>query len=91
MMGPQPNYHNPYYVGHGSGWFRPPPAVMMPPPVPLPLLAPAPYVDHQSAKKIKNDVNVHKDTIRLEVDEANRDCHLVSFTFDALVDGRYGS
>lgn len=60
---------------------------MMPPPAPLPLLAPAPYVDHQSAKKIKNDVNVHKDTIRLEVDEVNRDCHLVSFTFDAMVDG----
>lgn len=46
-------------------------------------------MDHQNAKKIKNDVNVHKDTIRVHVDEFNKDFHLVSFTFDALVDGRY--
>lgn len=81
------SYQNPYFAGHGNVWFRPPGMILPPPPPPMPLLAPAPYVDHQSAKKIKNDVNVHKDTIRLEVDEDNRDCHLVSFTFDALVDG----
>lgn len=46
-------------------------------------------MDHQNAKKIKNDVNVHKDTIRIQLDELNKDCHLVTFTFDALVDGRY--
>ncbi|XP_060219101.1 probable E3 ubiquitin-protein ligase LUL4 isoform X2 [Lycium barbarum] len=69
--------HNypPYYRPHSNnGWglgFRPP----------------VPYVDHQNAKQIKNDVNVHKDTIRLQVDELNKDFHLVSFTFDALVDG----
>lgn len=91
MMGAQSNYHSPYYAtGHANGWFRPPGAMLLaplphlqPPPPP----APVPYVDHQSAKKIKNDVNVHKDTIKLEVDEGNRDCHLVSFTFDAMVDG----
>lgn len=44
-------------------------------------------MDHQSAKKIKNDVNIHKDTIRIEVDEFNPEYHLVSFTFDAMVDG----
>ncbi|XP_027107644.1 probable E3 ubiquitin-protein ligase LUL4 [Coffea arabica] len=91
MMGAQSNYHNPYYVGgQGSGWFRPPQAAMLLAPSPHlqpPPPAPVPYVDHQSAKKIKNDVNVHKDTIKLEVDEGNRDCHLVSFTFDAMVDG----
>lgn len=34
-------------------------------------------------------MNVHKDTIKLQSDELNQDCHLVTFTFDALVDGRY--
>ncbi|KAK9086701.1 hypothetical protein Syun_029095 [Stephania yunnanensis] len=45
-------------------------------------------VEHsQGAKKIRNDVNVHKDSIRIDGDENNPGCHLVSFTFDALVDG----
>ncbi|XP_059313101.1 probable E3 ubiquitin-protein ligase LUL3 [Lycium ferocissimum] len=75
------NYnYPPYYRPHSNnGWglgFRPP-------------LPEVPYVDHQNAKQIKNDVNVHKDTIRLQVDEFNKDFHLVSFTFDALVHGRY--
>ncbi|KAF2316896.1 hypothetical protein GH714_042237 [Hevea brasiliensis] len=61
----------------------PPPSQPPPPPPPLP-----PYVDHNHAKKIKNDVNVHKDSVRLVVDEKNLDSHLVSFAFDALVDGR---
>ncbi|KAK6118580.1 hypothetical protein DH2020_047693 [Rehmannia glutinosa] len=82
MIGQYSNYR-PYYIPQISGWG--PSAA--PPPQPLPPLQPAPYVDHQSAKKIKNDVNVHKDTIRLQLDEQYPDCHLVSFTFDALVDG----
>lgn len=41
------------------------------------------------AKKIKNDVNVHKDTIQLSSDEQSPDSHLISFTFDALADGRF--
>ncbi|XP_054805880.1 probable E3 ubiquitin-protein ligase LUL4 [Prosopis cineraria] len=85
-----PNYGNsvtgrfqyqPYYVNQGTGgWppIRPPLAPANPPP---------PYVDHQTAKKVKNDVNVHKDTLRLELDEHNPDQHLVSFVFDALYDG----
>ncbi|RDX71084.1 putative E3 ubiquitin-protein ligase LUL4, partial [Mucuna pruriens] len=48
---------------------------------------PPPYVDHQTAKKIRNYVNVHKDTLRLEVDQDNPDHHLVSFVFDAVYDG----
>lgn len=51
-------------------------------------MAPPPYVEHKAAKKIKNDVNVHKHTIKLTVDDQGSDSHLVSFTFDALVDGR---
>lgn len=60
---------------------------MRPPPPAQVSLPAVPFVDHQSAKKVKNDINVHKDTIKLEVDMLNKDCHLVSFTFDALVDG----
>ncbi|KAM3378205.1 putative E3 ubiquitin-protein ligase LUL4 [Capsicum galapagoense] len=75
------NHYPPYYHPQtNNGWLglRPPP----PPPLPE-----VPYVDHQNAKKIQNDVNVHKDTIKVQVDELNKDSHLVSFTFDALVDG----
>ncbi|KAL5787973.1 hypothetical protein ACOSP7_004922 [Xanthoceras sorbifolium] len=50
---------------------------------------PPPYVDHHSAKKVRNDVNVHKDTLRIEVDEQNPDHVLVSFVFDAMFDGRF--
>jgi hypothetical protein len=45
-------------------------------------------VEHQQAQKVKNDVNLHKDTIRLEPDPADPDRRLVSFTFDAVTDGR---
>ncbi|PIN09738.1 putative E3 ubiquitin ligase [Handroanthus impetiginosus] len=80
VMGQYPNYR-PYYIPQISGWG---PVAPLPPPAPV---QPAPYVDHQSAKKVKNDVNVHKDTIRLQLDDLHPDCHLVTFTFDALVDG----
>lgn len=33
-------------------------------------------------------MNVHKDTLKIEVDEQNPDHVLVSFVFDALFDGR---
>lgn len=56
--------------------------VVAPPP------PPPPYVEDQHAKKVRSDVNVHKDTLRLEVDEMNPDYHLVSFLFDAMFDGR---
>ena len=77
----------PYGPYQNNGWalIRPPPQMVGPlPPQP----PPPPYVDHQQAKKVRNDVNVHKDTLRLEVDEQNPDHHLVSFVFDALFDGR---
>ncbi|KAK8966388.1 putative E3 ubiquitin-protein ligase LUL4 [Platanthera guangdongensis] len=51
------------------------------------LVAPPPYVEHQKAKKVKNDVNLHKDMILLEVDEQNQEQYLVSFVYDAVVDG----
>ncbi|XP_020599055.1 probable E3 ubiquitin-protein ligase LUL2 [Phalaenopsis equestris] len=51
------------------------------------VVTPPPYVDHQKAKTIKNDVNLHKDMIRLEVDVQNPEEYLVSFVYDAVVDG----
>lgn len=54
---------------------------MMPPP--------APYVEHQKAVTIRNDVNLKKETLRIEPDEANPGKYLVCFTFDATAAGRY--
>ncbi|XP_010543395.1 PREDICTED: probable E3 ubiquitin-protein ligase LOG2 [Tarenaya hassleriana] len=53
---------------------------MMPPPLP--------YVEHQKAVTIRNDVNLKKETLRLEPDSENPGRFLVSFTFDATVSGR---
>ncbi|XP_050373928.1 probable E3 ubiquitin-protein ligase LUL4 [Argentina anserina] len=69
--------YQPYYGNQASGW-----PAMRPP-----VQAPVPYVEHQNAKKVKNDVNVHKGTLKVEIDEDNPDQHLVSFVFDALYDG----
>ncbi|XP_073122625.1 probable E3 ubiquitin-protein ligase LUL4 [Henckelia pumila] len=80
----QNSSYRPYYIPQINGWGQSLAHLPRPAPPPHP---PVPYVDHQSAKKIKNDVNVHKDTIRLQLDVQNEDCHLVTFTFDALVDG----
>jgi len=52
---------------------------------------PTPYVDHQKAVTIRNDVNLKKETLRIEPDEENPGRFLVSFTFDATVTGRYVS
>ncbi|XP_030507196.2 probable E3 ubiquitin-protein ligase LUL4 [Cannabis sativa] len=83
MMG-RYNYQ-PYYANQPNWWapIRPPMGQL-----PLPPQAPPPpFVEHQNAKKVRNDVNVHKDTLRVEVDEQNPDHHLLSFVFDALYDG----
>ncbi|KAG8636684.1 hypothetical protein MANES_15G023300v8 [Manihot esculenta] len=50
-------------------------------------IEPPPYIEHQNAKKVRNDVNVHKDTLKVEIDEQTPDNYLVSFVFDALFDG----
>lgn len=51
--------------------------------------SPTPYVEHQKAVTIRNDVNLKKETLRIEPDEANPGKYLVAFTFDATVAGRY--
>jgi hypothetical protein len=43
----------------------------------------------QNANPIQNDVNLKKETLRLEKDEENPGFHLVAFSFDAAVSGRY--
>lgn len=83
MMGRFPIQYNPYYPNQTSGW----PAIRAHAGLAPPQPPPPPYVEHQNAKKVRNDVNVHKDTLKLEVDEQNPDHQLVSFVFDALFDG----
>ncbi|KAL4303570.1 hypothetical protein GQ457_10G013640 [Hibiscus cannabinus] len=51
------------------------------------MASPPPYVDHRTPKKIKNHINIHKDNVSLFLDHSHLDSHLISFTFDALVDG----
>ena len=49
---------------------------------------PPPYTDHETAKKVRNDVNLHKHTLQLYQDPNNPGHHLISFVFDALFPGR---
>lgn len=56
---------------------------------PMMQTAPPPYVEHQKAVTIRNDVNLKKETLRIEADEENPGKYLVSFTYDATVAGRY--
>ncbi|KAG2406052.1 E3 ubiquitin-protein [Vigna angularis] len=49
---------------------------------------PAPFVEHQKAVTIRNDVNIRKESLRLEPDEGNSSHFLISFSFDATVSGR---
>ncbi|WCJ34581.1 RING/U-box superfamily protein [Euphorbia peplus] len=49
--------------------------------------APAPYMEHQKAVTIRNDVNLKKESLRVEADEENPGKFLVAFTFDATVAG----
>ncbi|KAM0039845.1 hypothetical protein Hdeb2414_s0012g00386741 [Helianthus debilis subsp. tardiflorus] len=46
---------------------------------------PTPYVDHQKAVTIWNDVNLKKETLKIEADEENHGKFIVSFTFDVTV------
>ncbi|KAL8121705.1 putative E3 ubiquitin-protein ligase LUL4 isoform X1 [Apium graveolens] len=79
-----PNYQYPVmghsdFGYHNQGWVGIRPVA--------PTHQPAAFVEEQQAKKVRNDVNVHKDSVKVVVDELNPDHHLVSFVFDALFDG----
>jgi len=52
------------------------------------MASPVQYVEHQEAVTIRNDINLKKETLRLEPDEQNPGKFLLSFTFDASVPGR---
>ncbi|EHA8588835.1 Zinc finger protein [Cocos nucifera] len=75
--GPHGDYSGPHPSWVGAARFPCPPL----PPVP------APYVEHQRAVTIRNDVNLRKETLRVEPDEQNPGRFLVTFTFDATVAG----
>jgi hypothetical protein len=45
-------------------------------------------VEHQKAVMIRNDVNLKKETLRIEPDEENPGKFVVAFTFDATAPGR---
>ncbi|CAH2072391.1 unnamed protein product [Thlaspi arvense] len=77
-----PPYYSGYHPNARNLTMRP--VHFVQPPVPHP-----PYVEHQSAKKVRNDVNVHKDTVKLEADDLSPGHHLVSFVFDAVFDGSF--
>ncbi|CAL4913597.1 unnamed protein product [Urochloa decumbens] len=94
LPAPYDHHHRPPTAGAGD--FPPPPpahphhypgwAGRYPPYGPhLPM--PTPYVEHQKAVTIRNDVNLKKETLRIEPDEECPGRFLVSFTFDATVAG----
>ncbi|CAN8259913.1 unnamed protein product [Cochlearia groenlandica] len=86
-----PHHHPQYHPHHPHAYHPPQPWTnggryaygghMMAPP-------PPPYVEHQKAVTIRNDVNLKKETLKLESDPDNPGRFLVSFTFDATVSGR---
>ncbi|CAL1396927.1 unnamed protein product [Linum trigynum] len=63
--------YQPYYYGNSTGgWLSPQqPHAVRPNVDPSHRIQPVPYVEHQNAKKVRNEVNVHKGTLRLELDE----------------------
>ncbi|GLT92390.1 hypothetical protein SLE2022_102300 [Rubroshorea leprosula] len=83
MPVPLPTPYDHHHRGGGhmdpAYWPRHPYSHMMP--------APPHYVEYQKAITIRNDVNLKKETLRLEPDEKNPGKFLVTFTFDATVAG----
>ncbi|EYU38534.1 hypothetical protein MIMGU_mgv1a0110001mg, partial [Erythranthe guttata] len=79
LPAPYDHHHAAAHANWANGRY---PYPMMPP-----APAPAPYVEHQKAVTIRNDVNLKKETLRIDPDEENPGKHLVSFTFDATVAG----
>lgn len=94
----QPPSYNNYPTG---AYYPPPPPVGGPqgeggqwvggryplPPCGPVMQTPTPYVDHQKAVTIRNDVNLKKETLKVEPDESNPGKVLVVFTYDATVAG----
>lgn len=77
---PSPYHMDPTYANWVNGGY--PCGPMIPPPTP------APYVEHQKTVTIRNDVNLKKETLRIQPDESNPGKYLIAFDFDAAVPGR---
>ncbi|GAA0184650.1 ubiquitin-protein ligase [Lithospermum erythrorhizon] len=93
---PPPHHHYYQYPGYYSATAPPPPGMTIPfGPYDQPhrypyghvMPPPAPYVEHQKAVTIRNDVNLKKESLVIVPDEENDGKFLVSFTFDATVSG----
>lgn len=89
---PQGTMPAPYDHHHFNHY---PPHIYQLPHPPHPLIGggrfpimPPPYIEHQKAVTIRNNVNLKK-TMKLEPDPENPNRFLVSFTFDAAVSGRF--
>ncbi|KAK9079302.1 hypothetical protein SSX86_000973 [Deinandra increscens subsp. villosa] len=94
---PNPN-PPPYYQYPAGPYYPPPPLPAVPlqaaagawvgggryPCAPV-MHLPTPYVDHQKAVTIRNDVNIKKESLKIEADEENPGKYVVSFTFDSTV------
>ncbi|KAL0907355.1 hypothetical protein M5K25_021759 [Dendrobium thyrsiflorum] len=90
MPAPMPAPFDHYQRGGGvdhpayhPGWASAPRYPYCPGPPP----PPTPFVEHQKAVTIRNDVNLKKETLRIVPDEENPGRYLVTFTFDATVSG----
>lgn len=75
MTGPYDHHHRVPHLG-SDGRYSYGPVVAQPQP---------PFVEHQKAVTIRNDVNLRKETLRIEPDEENPGKFVVAFTFDATV------
>ncbi|XP_059289812.1 probable E3 ubiquitin-protein ligase LOG2 [Lycium ferocissimum] len=99
----QPNYNTTPYYQYPSYYPPPPPVMPLPYDQPTdptyanwgngrypcgPVVPQhAPYVEHQKAVTVRNDVNLKKESLRIEPDENNPGKYLVAFDFDATVPG----
>ncbi|KAL8167998.1 hypothetical protein V2J09_009497 [Rumex salicifolius] len=80
MSVPYDHHHRvPHVDSSHAGWAAPGRCPYGPPP--------PPYVEHQKAMTIRNDVNLKKESLRVEKDEENPGKHLVAFKFDATAAG----
>ncbi|KAJ6815258.1 putative E3 ubiquitin-protein ligase LOG2 [Iris pallida] len=99
-----PNPNPPPYYQYTGYYPPPPPAMPVPLPAPFdhhhqlrsggggrppnPPPVHQAFMEHQKAVMIRNDVNLKKESLRIEPDELNPGRFLVAFTFDATVAGR---
>jgi hypothetical protein len=89
---PYPSNQPPAYYSQQNGYY-PPPSALLPAPYDnhhrqpcAPVFhQPVPYVEHQKAVTIRNDVNLKKETFKIISDQENPKKSLISFTFDATV------